>query len=255
MAVWPRDGHKKAPALGAGAKGGVAIPPSDRLEFIHYAVGEAIGDGFGGGEVEIAIGVLIDAFKRLTGGSGQNKIKLGAEFLHLLSLDVDIRGGSTEPTADEGLVDQDAGVGEEQTAPLGRAAKQDGSHRGGHAGDDHGDGRADELHGVVNGHACGDGAAGRVDVEEDFFTGAFGFQVEQLFGDVLCGLVRDGAPEKNFPLFYELVLDAGGQRGGVFLYGSVGFVVLLVLVVIVICARGEGLFKTGMVAGEMRHRK
>src|SRR5690606_20831612 len=114
-------------------------------------------------------------------------------------LNVDVGRRADEAAGDERLVNEHAGVRVDEAAALLGAGEQDGAHGGGHAGDDHGDGGGDHLHGVIDGHAGGDGTARGVHVEGDLLAGSDGLQVEQLFGDVLGGLVGDGAPEEDFP--------------------------------------------------------
>src|SRR5690606_17630814 len=53
-------------------------------------VGQAVGDGFLGVEVEVAVGVLVDAVDGLAGGVGEDLVELGAELFHFLGLDVDV---------------------------------------------------------------------------------------------------------------------------------------------------------------------
>ena len=77
---------------------------------------------------------------------------------HLLGLDLDV-GRLALHTA-EWLVHHDAGVRQRVALALGACAEEELSHRCAEA---HADGayvRADELHGVVDGHACGYRTAG-----------------------------------------------------------------------------------------------
>ena len=75
-------------------------------ELVDDAIGETVRDGFLGVEIEIAIGVLIDALDRLARGIGQNLIQLGADFLHFFRLNVDVGGGPDHATGNERLMDE-----------------------------------------------------------------------------------------------------------------------------------------------------
>lgn len=57
------------------------------------------------------------------------------------------------------------------------------THRGGLPHADGGDWTPDVVHGVVNGHAGGNGAAGRVYIQRDRLRGVVGFEEEELRGD------------------------------------------------------------------------
>ena len=59
-----------------------------------------------------------------------------------------------------GLVHEDAGVGGGVALALGAGGEQELAHGRGEAGGDRDNIVRDELHGVVDGHAGGDGAAG-----------------------------------------------------------------------------------------------
>src|SRR5687767_1153627 len=95
----------------------------------------------------------------------------------------------------------------EQTPALRRAGEQDGSHRCRHTRHHHCDWRRDELHRVIYGHACGNGSAGRVEIERDLLPWANAFEIKELLGEIFCGFIRDGAPEENFTLIQEFLLD------------------------------------------------
>lgn len=79
----------------------------------------------------------------------------------LLGLNLDISGLARG--ASKGLVDHDAGVGQRLALALSSGAEEEGTH-GGSSAKAHGRNVArNVLHGVVDGHAGGDGAAGGVD--------------------------------------------------------------------------------------------
>jgi hypothetical protein len=55
----------------------------------------------------------------------------------------------------------------------------------------------DELHGVVDGQARGDGAAGRVDVERDVLFRVLALQKQHLGNDEIGHLVVNGRAKKD----------------------------------------------------------
>ena len=71
-------------------------------------------------------------------------------------------------------------VGQRHPLALGARAEQESTHGGGHAHGDGGHITLDVLHGVVDGHARSDAAAGAVDIELDILVGILSLQVEQL---------------------------------------------------------------------------
>ena len=181
------------------------------LDGVYDFVGEAVFDRFLGVEVEVAVGVFLDLVEGFSGGIGEDLVEFVAEFFHFLGLDVDVGCGGNHSSGDEGLVNHDPGVGIDEAFAFGGTGEEDGAHAGSHAGDDDTYGGGDELDGVVDGHACGDGASGGVDVEGDVFAGIRPLQVEEFFGDVFCGFVADFSPEEEFSFFEEFFLDLCDQ--------------------------------------------
>ena len=92
-----------------------------------------------------------------------------------------------------------------QTIPLpgGTAAEEQAAHGGGLPEADGGDGGADVLHGVVDGEAGGDAAAGGVDVEVEGFFGVVGFEEEELGDDAGGEGFVDFAVEADDAFFEE----------------------------------------------------
>src|SRR5262249_58819621 len=68
----------------------------------------------------------------------------------------------------------------------------------------------DVLHGVVDGQARGDGARGRVDVEEDVLLRIFGFEEEELRHDQVRDVVGDRGAEEDYPVAQEPRVDVVG---------------------------------------------
>ncbi len=221
-------------------------------DLVDDLVGEAVVDRFLGVQVEIPIGVPVNLLDRLARGLRQDVIQLGAELFHFLRLNVDVARRADHAAGDERLVNQDARMGVEQTTTLGGAAEQDGTHRGGHAGHHDRDGRRDEIHRVVNRHAGGDRASGRVEEEGDVLARLRGFQIQELFGDVFGGFVGDRAPEENLPLIQELPLDHHRDRGVLSCQLRRFLFVLLIIVIVIVEMRHRG-GKSGLKIIEM-HR-
>ena len=86
----------------------------------------------------------------------------------------------------------------QRIALVGRArAQQELAHRRAEAHADRGDVGPDELHRVVDRHARGDRAAGRVDVEPDVATGVLALEVQQLGDELVRDLVVHLAAEHD----------------------------------------------------------
>ena len=66
------------------------------------------------------------------------------------------------------------------------------------------------VDGVVDGHSCGYGAAGGVDVELHVLFGVFGFQVEKLPHDGIGHGIVNGGTEENDPLPQQAGVDVEG---------------------------------------------
>ena len=77
-------------------------------------------------------------------------------------------------------MDHDLRVGQCQTLALGAGREQEGPHAGRHTDADGGYITLDVLHGIIDGHTIGDGAAGAVDIELNVLIRVLGLQVQQL---------------------------------------------------------------------------
>lgn len=117
-------------------------------------------------------------------------------------------------------MDHDAGVGQGAALAGGTRSEEEGAHGGGLADAEGADGGADVLHGVVDGEAGGDDAAGGIDVHVDGLGGVLGFEEEELGNDDGGGVVGDGAVDADYPLLEEAGEDVVGAlaAGGVFDY-------------------------------------
>ena len=84
-------------------------------------------------------------------------------------------------------MDHDLGIGQRHTLALGAGAQQKRAHRSRQTDADGRDIALNVLHGVVDGHTCGDAAAGAVDIELNVLIRILGFQVKQLGNHQACG--------------------------------------------------------------------
>ena len=153
----------------------------------------------------VALGVALHPFQGLAGALGQDLVHAPLDAHDLLGMDHDVRGLSAG--AAQGLVNHDLGVGQGPTHALGPCGQQEGAHGGGHADAEGGHGATQVLHGVVNGHAGGHGAAGAVDVKANGLVGVFHFQEEHLRHDQVGGIIVDLAGQEDDPVLEQPGVD------------------------------------------------
>ena len=119
----------------------------------------------------------------------------------MLGVDLDVGGLAGEAAAlaagDQRLMDHDLGIGQRKTLALGAACQQECAHGSRHAHADGGNIALDILHGVVDGHAGTDGAAGAVDIQADVLVRVLPFQIQQLGHDQAGGGVVDVLAQNN----------------------------------------------------------
>ena len=121
----------------------------------------------------------------------------------LLGLNGNVGGLATE--ACERLVHHHASVGQREALTRGTGGEQELAHAGGHTHADGGDFAADELHGVVDGHASSDGTARAVDVQPDIGVGVFTLEVQQLGADLVGNVIVDVGAEHDHPVLQQSV--------------------------------------------------
>lgn len=80
-------------------------------------------------------------------------------------------------------MDHDVGVGQGVTLALGACRKQERAHRSCHTHADGGNVALDILHGVIDRHTVGHGAAGRIDIQADILVGILTLEVQKLSND------------------------------------------------------------------------
>ena len=119
----------------------------------------------------------------------------------MLRLDLDVARLTLR--AAEGLVDHHLAVGQGVAHTLLARAEEEGSHAGGAAHAHGGDGRGDVVHGIVDGHARRDGAAGAVDVEINLFFRVLRFEEKQLGADEGRHRVVDLGAEEHDAVFQQ----------------------------------------------------
>lgn len=160
------------------------------------------------GHPVVAVHVGEDLVERLPGALGDNLAEFGARLLNLLGGNEDVRSLALGSALR--LVDQDAGVGKSRTLALLAGTEQDGTHRGGHAGADGTDRRGDELHGVIDGEATGNLAAGCVQVEGDVRLAVQRRQEEQLGLDNVRDIVVDRYAQEDDTVHEQAAEDVHG---------------------------------------------
>ena len=77
-------------------------------------------------------------------------------------------------------MDHDLCIGQSHSLSLGACAQQESTHGCRHAHGNGGHIALDILHGVINGHARRDAAAGAVDIKLNVLVGILGFQIQKL---------------------------------------------------------------------------
>ena len=172
---------------------------------LDHVIDDAVGLGLVGAQVVVAVGILVHLLDGLAGVFGDDRAEGGAPALDLAGGDGDV-GRLAAGTA-AGLVDHDAAVGQREAFALGPGGQQHGGHAGGLA-DAVGDHVAlEEVDRVVDGHAAGHHAAGRVDVEVDVLLGILHLQEQELGDDQVGHLVVDRRADEDDPVLEQAGID------------------------------------------------
>ena len=129
----------------------------------------------------------------------------------LLRLDGDVGGLAAQPG--EGLVHHDAGVRQRVALAGCTGGEQELPHGGGKAHAHRGNVARDELHGVVDGHAGGDRAAGAVDVQPDVGVRVLPLEVEQLGAQLVGDVVVHVGAQHDHPVLQQPREDVGARVG------------------------------------------
>ena len=159
--------------------------------------------------------VFVVAVDFLEGVAGLLSGQLAHGLLHVhdeLGVDAHVSGGAADAAGR--LVHEHTGVRGQVTLALGAGAQQELAHGSTHAQAHGRHVRLDELHGVVDGHAGGDGAARRVDVQPDVLLRVFGGQHQQLSADAVGHIVLDLFTHPDDAVFEQTVenrVDGAGR--------------------------------------------
>ena len=144
-------------------------------------VDEAVFDGFVGTHDVVTVGILFDLLDRLAGVSGEDLVEDSAHAHDFFGLEIDVDGLAGNAAAgDEGLVNENAAVGQGIPFSLGAGAQKNGAHAGGLTDANRGHGAAHVLDRVIDGHAGRHGSAGAVNVHLDVLVGILRFQIKKL---------------------------------------------------------------------------
>ena len=164
-----------------------------------------------GGEPAVAVRVPLDALDRLAGVKRDPFCHHPLQVNDLLRLDRYVR--SLPLHLARRLVHQDAGVRQGIPLTRGPRAEEELAHRGSEAHANRGDIARDVLHGVVDGQAGRDRAAGRVYVKADVADRVLRCQQEQLGADQVRRAVLDLRTEKDDPLAQQPLVDVCTRVG------------------------------------------
>ncbi len=168
---------------------------------LYNLINDAIIDSLLRCHEEIAVAILLNLVLGLIAVLGNVRVEDLPNEQNLLGLDLNV--GRLSLRAAEGLVDHNPRVGQGPALALGAGAEEEGPHRRGHPEADGRNVAGDVLHGVVNGHAGRDGAAGAVDVEGDVGLGILVGQVQQLGDEDVRHLVVDALAEEEDAILEE----------------------------------------------------
>src|SRR6266849_4287071 len=165
-------------------------------------VDHAIFFGLFGIHDEVPLDVFFDALDGLAAVLSEQPVDHGAHAKDFLGMQIDI-GGLAAETGEPWLMNKDAGIGQGKTL-LGRATGEQDSSDGSSLSDASGHNVGfHELHGVVDGESCGDGAARRVDIELDIALWIFGLEEQHLCCGQVGDMVVNGSTNKDNVLFEE----------------------------------------------------
>ena len=157
------------------------------------------------GKPTVTVGVfgdLLNGLARVLGDKFRH-FALGVD--ELLGLDGDVCGGATDTCG--GLVHHDAGVRQCVALALGAGGQQELAHGGCQTHAIGCDIAGRVHHGVVNRHACGDGASGAVDVQADVARGIFSTEQQDLSAQFVGDLVVNVGTEEDNAFFQQTLVD------------------------------------------------
>ncbi len=126
---------------------------------------------------------------------GEQAVEFIADAQNLLGMNIDVAGLALE--AAQRLVNHDSRMRQCEPFFLLAGRQQYRAHAGCLADAGSADIGMDELHGVVNRHAGGDGTARAVDIQRDVLFRVFRFQEQQLRHDQVGHVVFDLADQED----------------------------------------------------------
>ena len=127
------------------------------------------------------------------------------------SVDAHVGGGAADAAGR--LMHQHTGMRGQESLALGAGAQQELAHGCAHAQADGRHVRLDKLHGVVNGHACGDGTTRGIDVQPNILLRIFSCQHQHLCADAIGHFVLDFLAHPNDAVFQQTVENRIGGSG------------------------------------------
>src|SRR3954454_5389489 len=187
-----------------------AEPGGSALELVAVddPIRQPVLDGFRGGEVAIALHVLVDLRDRVARVMRVDLVDAAALGDDLARVDVDV--GRLPLEAAGGLVDEDLRVRQGHALAVGASGQQQRTHR-------HRDPEADRLHlglhvlhGVVDRETRVDRSTWGVDVKGDVLVGIVGLEMEDLRNDQVRYLLVDRLAEEDDSLAQQPGVDVVG---------------------------------------------
>lgn len=170
-----------------------------------HAIDQIVLARFVGAHEAIAIGIFLDLFQRVAGVGDHDVVHLAFDAAQFFDMNLDLVCGSLH--ASQRLVDHDSCVGQCESFSFRASGQQHRAHRRGLADAVGGDVARDELHRVVDRQACGNTAAGAVDIQVNVGFGVVRLQEQHLgdqgIGDVIVNLLA----EENDAVFEQAAVN------------------------------------------------
>ena len=165
----------------------------------EHLVDQAVSARFFRRQEVIAVGISFDGSDVVARIFGKDAVEFRLRAQDVFSMDFDI--ACLTRCAAKGLVNHNFGVGKSVAFALRTAGKQECAHGCRHTDTNGGNVAFDIVHRVVNRHACGNRAAGGVDIQTDVFRRIFTFKVDKLRNNCICGGVVDFTRQKDNSIF------------------------------------------------------
>ena len=124
-------------------------------------------------------------------------------------------------------MDHDVGVGQAVAFALGTGGEQDGAHGGGDADAVGVHVAGEKLHGVIDGEASGDGAAGGIDIDVDVLFWVLHLQEQELGDDGVGDEVIDGGANEDDAVLQQARVNVKGAFAAAILFDDDGDVITI----------------------------